>query len=98
VSGHEPQEPAVVAVVAAGADDENDVSPGRCRGVLNRGRADGPPSAHDGVIQGQVAGCERHDPPSQRYPGRAHDTNGVDHTDGAGEQVDQHPDGVLGGG
>jgi hypothetical protein len=89
---------AVVAVIAAGPDDEHKVSPGRCRGVLNGGRADCLSAVDDGVIQGQVAGREWHDPPGQRHPGRAHDADSIDHTDGAGEQVDQHPDGVLGGG
>jgi hypothetical protein len=53
---------------------------------------------YEGVVQEQVAGCEGHDPSGQRYPGRAHDPDRVDHADSAGEQVDQHPGGVLGGG
>jgi hypothetical protein len=99
VPGHEPQVRAIIAaVVQPGANDEYRVCPGRSRGVLNRGRADGVSAVDEGVVQGQVAGRERHDSPDQRHPGRAHDVDGVDHAGGAGEQVDQHPGGVLGGG
>jgi hypothetical protein len=88
----------IVAVVETGADDEHDLGRGWCRGELNPGPADGLAACGEGGLQGEVTRGQRHGPPGQRHPRRADDVDGVDHADCAGEQVDQHPGGVLSGG
>ncbi|MFC0105564.1 hypothetical protein [Kibdelosporangium aridum] len=82
----------------AGSDDQHRVPCGGHRSQAHWDGADRLPAGVERVGEAQVTGCERDYPPGERNLGGTDDPDDVNDADGASQQVDQHPAGMLGRG